>query len=73
MQRQRFSEAQIMRMLHEAKTLDNVRAVCRQHHIAAQTLERWHRQVGGLAVSDAKRLQTLERANAALKRLVDLG
>jgi putative transposase len=70
MKGKRFSEEQIIRILHEAETLDNVREVCRQHNIAAQTLYRWRRQFGGMEISDAKRLRTLERENAALKRLV---
>ena len=70
MKRKRFSEEQIVRILHEAETLDNVREVCRQHNIAEQTLYRWRRQFGGMEVSEAKRLRTLERENAALKRLV---
>ena len=70
MKRKRFSEEQIIRILHEAETLDNVREVCRQHNIAEQTLYRWRRQFGGLEISEAKRLRTLERENAALKRLV---
>lgn len=70
MKGKRFSEAQIIRILHEAETLDNVREVCRQHNIAAQPLYRWRRQFGGMEVSEAKRLRTLERENAALKRLV---
>lgn len=70
MQRKRFSEEQIIRILHEAEILDNVREVCRQHNIAEQTLYRWRRQFGGMDVSEAKRLRTLERENAALKRLV---
>jgi hypothetical protein len=38
MKRKRFSEEQIMRILHAAEMLDNVREVCRQHNIAEQTL-----------------------------------
>ena len=70
MKGKRFSEEQIIRILHEAETLDNVREVCRQHNIAEQTLYRWRRRFGGMDVSEAKRLRTLERENAALKRLV---
>ena len=70
MKRKQFSEEQIIRILHEAETLDNVRDVCRQHNIAEQTLYRWRRQCGGMAVADAQRLRTLERENAALQRLV---
>jgi len=70
MKGKRFSEEQIIRILHEAETLDNVREVCRQHNIAEQTLYRWRRQFGGIEVAEAKRLRALERENAALKRLV---
>ena len=70
MKGKRFSEEQIIRILHEAETLDNVREVCRQYNIAEQTLYRWRRQFGGMEVAEAKRLRALERENAALKRLV---
>src|SRR4029453_12423892 len=70
MKGKRFSEEKIIRILPEAETLDNVREVCRQHNIAEQTLYRWRRRFGGMEVSEAKRLRTLERENAALKRLV---
>ena len=70
MKGKRFSEEQIIRILHEAETLDNVREVCRQHNIAEQTLYRWRRQFGGMEIAEAKRLRALERENAALKRLV---
>jgi putative transposase len=70
MKRKRFSEEQIIRILHEAETLHNVREVCRQHNVTEQPVYRWRRQLGGMEVADAKRLRTLERENAALKRLV---
>ena len=70
MKGKRFSEEQIIRILHDAEAMGNVREVCHQHNLAEQTLYRWRRQFGGMEVSDAKRLRTLERANAALKRLV---
>jgi transposase len=44
MQRQRFSEEHILRIVHEAETLDNGREVCRPHNSAEQTLSRGHRQ-----------------------------
>ena len=70
MKGKRFAEEQMMRILHAAETLDNVREVCHQHNSAEQTLYRWRRQFGGMDVADAKRLRTLERENAALKRRV---
>ena len=69
MQGKRFSEEQIMRMLHEAEALGNVRDVCRQPNRAEQPLDRWRRQCGGMAVADAKRLRALHRENAEVKRL----
>ena len=70
MQRKRFTEEQIIRILHDAEIVGNVRDVCRQHNIAEQTLYRWRRQCGGMDVAEAKRLRALERENAELKRLV---
>jgi putative transposase len=70
MQRKRFTEEQIIRILQEAEILGTVRDVCRQHNIAEQTLSRWRRQVDGMAVAEATRLRALEREHAARKRLV---
>jgi putative transposase len=70
MQGKRFSEEQIMRMLHDAEAMGNVREVCRQRNITEQTLYCWRRQFSGMDVADAKRLRILERENAALKRRV---
>jgi putative transposase len=69
-QRKRFTEEQIIRILHDAEVVGNVRDVCRQHNIAEQTLYLWRRQFGGMDVAEAKRLRALERENAALKLLV---
>ena len=46
MQRQRFTEEQIIRILHDAELLGNVRDVCHQHNIAesyAQKLTGWQK------------------------------
>ena len=70
MQGTRLSEAQMRRIVHEAEALGNVRDVGRQHTIADQTVSRWRRQCGGMAVAEAKRLRALPRENAAWQRLV---
>src|SRR2546423_4203828 len=44
--------------------------VCRKHGISSATFYKWKAKYGGLEVSDAKRLKSLEGENAKLKKLV---
>ncbi len=66
----RFTEEQIIGILREhdagAKTAD----VCRKHGISSATFYKWKAKYGGLDVSDAKRLKSLEDENAKLKKLL---
>ena len=69
--KKRFTEEQIIRILREAeKTGVQIREVCRRHNVTEQTFFRWRNRYGGMEVSDARRLKTLEGENAKLKRLV---
>jgi putative transposase len=70
MKGKRFSAEQMMRIFPDAEALGHVRAVGRQHHIAAQTVYRGRRPFGGMEGAEAKRLRALQRANAELQRLV---
>ncbi len=66
----RFTEEQIIGILQEheagAKTAD----VCREHGISSATFYKWKAKYGGLDVSDARRLKSLEDENAKLKKLL---
>jgi len=68
--KKRFTEEQIIRILKEAESMGNAREVCRQHNITEQTFYRWRNKYGGMEVSEAKRLRTMERENSELKKLV---
>jgi putative transposase len=43
--------------------------VCRRHGISEATFYKWKAKFGGLEVSEAKRLRTLEDENGKLKKL----
>ena len=44
--------------------------VCRRHGISSATFYKWKSKFGGLEISDARRLRTLEQENARLKKLL---
>ena len=66
----RFTEEQIIRILKEVDGGIPPREVGRKHGITTQTLYRWKAKFGGMEVSDARRLKTLEEENRKLKRIV---
>lgn len=70
MRRSRFKEEQIIATLKEHEAGAATGELCRRLGVSEQTLYRWKRKYGGLAVNDARRLRVLEEENARLKRLV---
>jgi putative transposase len=70
MKKARFSEEQIVQILHENERGTEARELCRRHGITETTFYRWRKKYGGLQVSEARRLKALEEENRRLKRLV---
>lgn len=70
MKRSRFSEEQIIAVLKEQEAGMATGDVCRRHGISSATFYKWKAKYGGLEVSDARRLRSLEEENARLKRLL---
>jgi putative transposase len=70
MKRKQFSEEQIIGILKEAEAGAVVTELCRKHGMSSATYYAWKGKFGGLEVSDAKRLRSLEEENARLKRLL---
>jgi putative transposase len=70
MKKSRFSEEQVIEILREAEGGATVKAVCAKHNISDATYYAWKRKYGGMDVSEARRLRSLETENARLKRIV---
>lgn len=68
--KKRFSEEQIIGFLREADKGVAVKELCRKHGFSDASYYLWRSKYGGMDVSDAKRLKTLETENARLKKLL---
>ncbi len=70
MKRSRFTEEQIIAILHEQEAGVPVADLCRKHGLSSPTFYKWKAKYGGLDVSEARRLRALEDENAKLKRML---
>ena len=70
MKRKRFSEEQIIAILREHEAGVSTKELCRKHGMSSAAFYTWKAKYGGLEVSDAQRLRSLESENAKLKKLL---
>ena len=74
MSRKRYTPEQMIGMLREAEVClsqgQKVSEVCRGLGIAEQTYYRWRRELGGMKVSQVRRLKELQTEYSRLKRVV---
>jgi putative transposase len=70
MKRSRFSEEQIIAILKEQESGVSVADLCRKHGVSDASIYKWKAKFGGMDVSEARRLRSLEDENAKLKRML---
>lgn len=70
MRQSRFTQEQIIAILAEQERGVATAEVCRTHGISQGTFYKWKSKYGGMGVSEARKLKSLETENARLKRLL---
>ena len=70
MGRSRHTEAQIIAALKQVEAGRTVDDVARECGVSQATIYTWKARFGGMEVSEAQRLRSLEDENSRLKRLV---
>lgn len=70
MRGKRVKEDRIIAILKEAEAGVNVQELCRKYGMSDGTFYNWKAKYGGLTVSEAKRLKSLEDENRRLKHIV---
>ena len=70
MQKSRYTEEKIIKILNESEAGKRVVDICREYGISDATFYKWRSKYGGMNVSDAKRLKQLEDENRRLKKLL---
>ena len=68
MKKKRFTEEQIIAVLKEHEAGMKAADLARKHGISEATIYNWKAKFGGMEVSEAKRLRSLEDENGKLKR-----
>ena len=66
----RKTEEQIIAVLKESEAGAKTSDLCRTHGISETTFYKWKDKFGGMTISEARRLRSLEQENSRLKQIV---
>ena len=69
MKRSRFSEEQVVKILHEGSGM-KTKEVCAKHNISEQTYYQWKRKYGKMEPSEVRQMRALAEENGRLKRII---
>ena len=70
MKRNKFSEAQIVKILAAFEKGKGVDDLCREFNVGRSTIYLWRNKYGGMDKPLLKKLKGLEKENARLKKIV---
>lgn len=66
----RHSEEQMIAIIKQLDAGIPMQDLCRQYGVSNTTIYKWKAKFGGMDISDAKKLKTLEGENTKLKHIV---
>ena len=69
MKRKRFTEEQIIQILHDGRAGIPVAELCRKHGVGESTYFKWKSRYGEMSIGELKKLKSLEKENQQLKRM----
>jgi len=69
MKKSKFTETQILKIVHQAESGRAISDICRDHGISQQTFYNWRKKYAGMQPNQLRRLKELESELAQFKRM----
>lgn len=70
MKKTKFTESQMIKILHEQDQGKSVSDICREHGISQPTFYQWKSKYSGMDVNQLKKMKELERELSQYKKIV---
>jgi len=69
MKKSRYTDSQIMKILHQSEAGTPVSELCREHGMSSALFYKWRSKYGGMDASMISKMKELEAENARLKKM----